>query len=147
MLKSNWVQNQCVRGPCTVSKIMSVGEDNNRWTDRHTYSSQNGTNLYKDASNQMGYKHNVVGVHILNPKIMSVGEDNNRQTDRQTCSSQKGTNLYKECSNLIGYKINVLGVHVLYPKLCQLVRTTTDGQTDIHTVAKKEQTYIKSAQI
>ena len=68
---------------------MSVGEDNNRQTNRQTYSSQKGTNLYKECSNQMGYKSNVVGVHVLNPKMMSVGEDNNRQTARQMWSSQK----------------------------------------------------------
>ena len=66
-----------------------------RQTDIHTVAKTH--KFYKECSNQMGYKSNVVGVNVLNPKMMSVGEDNNRQTDRQTYSSQKVTNLYKEC--------------------------------------------------
>ena len=69
---------------------MSVGQDNNRQTERLTgVQYPKGTHSYKEYSNQIGYRSKVLGVHILNPRIMSVGEDNKRQTDRQTYSSQK----------------------------------------------------------
>ena len=71
---------------------MSVGEDNNRQTDRQTYSSQTGTNLYKSCSNQMWYKINVVGVYVVYPKV---GEDNNRQTDRHNTVAKKAQTYIK----------------------------------------------------
>ena len=67
---------------------MLDGEDNNIQTDTQTYIAK-WQNSYKEFSNQMGYKNNVFGVHILNLRMMLVGEDNNKQTYRQLYSIQK----------------------------------------------------------
>ena len=69
-------------------KMMSVGKDNKRQTDRQVYSSQKA-HTHTKCSNKMGYMRKVLEIYVLNPKMMSVGEDNNRQTDRHMYSSKK----------------------------------------------------------
>ena len=69
-------------------KIMSVGVDNNRQTDRQMYTGKNAQTQTKECSNQMRYKNKVQGLCILNPRVISDGEDNNRQTDKHTVAKR-----------------------------------------------------------
>ena len=90
----------------------------------------------------MGYKSNMLVVHVLNQRIMSVSEDDKRQPDRQTYSSQKAQTYIKEVQVKWGYKIKVLRVHVLNPRMMSV-----GEDNNRHTVVKDEQAYIRSAQI
>lgn len=79
--------------------LILVGNDN-RQTDRWTYSIQKEQTLIKMAQIKTS---EMLGVHKLNTRMMSVSDNNDRQTDIWTCIIQKAQT-HIECSNQIGQK-------------------------------------------
>ena len=127
-------------------KIISVGEDNNKQTDRLIQSSQNSQSLIKCAQVKQGTRPECQGYMYLIPKLCQLVRL--QQTDRHTDTQQpKGTNSYKECLNKIGYIYKILYLHILNPKLLSVCEDNNRHRDRQMYWSQKAYTHTNSAPI
>ena len=85
-------------------RMMSVGDNDNRQTNRQMCSSQEEQTYIKRAEMKWDIK-TVLGVHVLNPRMMSVGDNDNIQTNRQMFSSQQEQTHIKSVHKQLNHKV------------------------------------------